>query len=217
LFAITAGPAARLDFQAQPVTTTAGQAMGAFTVRALDAFGNVNTAFTGPVTVAISTNPGGGTLSGTATVNAVGGTASFTGLSIDKSGTGYRLEATSGALTPDVSNAFSILGGAPVQLVFTVQPTTSGAGMNITPTVRVTGFDALGNIATFGVGETVTLAITPGTGNPLGVLTNGGPVLPVNGVASFTGMSINLPGANYTLTASSGALPTVVSSLFNIN
>jgi hypothetical protein len=216
-FNITAAPAARLDFLAQPVTTTAGQAMAAFTVRALDAFGNVNTAFAGPVTVAISTNPGGGTLSGTATVNAVGGTASFTGLSIDKSGTGYRFEATSGALTPDVSNAFSILGGAPVRLAFTVQPTNTLAGGNITPVVRVTGFDALDNIATFGVGETITLAITPGTGNPLAVLSNGGPVIPVNGVASFNLMSINLAGTNYSLTASSGALPTVVSTLFNIN
>jgi len=61
------------------------------------------------------------------------------------------------------------------------------------------------------------LTITSGTGNPLAVLTNGGPVTPVSGVASFNGMSINLVGTNYSLTAASGALPTVVSTLFNIN
>ncbi len=215
-FQITAGPAARLDVLAQPVTTTAGATMPQFTVRALDEFGNVNSAFTGPVTVAISVNPGAGTLSGTTTVNAINGTATFTGLSIDKSGTGYRLEATSGALTPDVSNAFSITGGTPVRLAFTVQPTQTRAGFNITPIVRVTGFDALDNIATFNLGETVTLTITSGTGAPGAVLTGGGPVALVNGVASFDPMSINLVGSGYTLTATSGALPTAASTVFNI-
>jgi hypothetical protein len=216
IFQITAAPAARLDFLAQPVTTTAGATMTQFTVRALDDFGNVDPTFNGPVTVAISVNPGNGTLSGTATVNAIGGTATFTGLSIDKSGTGYRLEATSGTLTPDVSNAFSITGGAPVRIAYTVQPTQTKAGLSITPIVRVAGFDALDNVATFGGGETVTLTITPGTGTAGAVLTGGGPVAPVNGIASFDPMSINLVGSGYTLTASSGTLPTVASTAFNI-
>jgi hypothetical protein len=217
-FNITAGPAARLDFLTQPVTTTAGQVMPVFTVRALDAFGNVDGTFAGNVTLSISNNPGGGTLSGTATVAAVGGTATFNDISIDKSGTGYRFDASSGALTPDVSNAFSILGGAPVRFAFTVQPTSATAGANITPIVRVAGFDALDNIATFT--DAITLAITSGTGTPGAVLTNGGPVAPVSGVASFPGLSINLAGSGYTLTASSSTLPgvpPVVSTAFNIN
>jgi hypothetical protein len=217
IFAITAAPAARLDFAAQPTTTTAGATMAAFTVRALDEFGNLSSTFNGPVTVAISVNPGGGALSGTTTVNAVAGVATFTTLSIDRAETGYRLVATSPGLTPDQSNAFSITGGAPVRLAFTVQPTNTAAGANITPTVRVAGFDALDNIATFNVGETITLMITPGTGTAGAALANGGPVAVSNGVAAFTGMSINLAGSNYTLTASSGALPTVVSGAFNIN
>jgi hypothetical protein len=215
-FQITAAPAARLDFLAQPVTTTAGATMPTFTVRALDDFGNVNTSFNGAVTVALSVNPGGGTVSGTTTVNAIGGTATFAGLSIDKSGTGYRFEATSGTLTPDVSNAFSITGGAAVRLAFTVQPTQTRATFNITPTVRVAGFDALDNIATFAPGSTVTLTITQGTGAPGAVLTGGGPILLVSGVAQFDPMNINLVGNNYSLTASSGALPTVVSTAFHI-
>jgi hypothetical protein len=49
-------------------------------VRIVDQFGNL-TASTAAVTVAIGTNPGGGTLSGTATQSAVAGVATFSGLS----------------------------------------------------------------------------------------------------------------------------------------
>jgi len=42
-------------------------------VTARDAFGNVATGFAGNVTLAIGSNPGGGTLGGTTTVAAVAG------------------------------------------------------------------------------------------------------------------------------------------------
>jgi hypothetical protein len=45
--------------------------------------------------IAIGANPVGGTLSGTTTVAAVAGTATFANLSIDKAGAGYTLAATS--------------------------------------------------------------------------------------------------------------------------
>ena len=89
-------------------------------VTARDAQGNPATAFTGNVTVAIGTNPGGGTLSGTKTVPAVAGVATFTTLSIDKSGTGYTLTAAANGLTGATSTAFNITAAALSQLVFTV-------------------------------------------------------------------------------------------------
>ncbi|MFD1808004.1 hypothetical protein ACFSHQ_07035 [Gemmobacter lanyuensis] len=49
------------------------------------------------MTLAIGTNAGSGTLSGTKTVNAVNGVATFSGLSIDKAATGYTLTATGAA------------------------------------------------------------------------------------------------------------------------
>src|SRR5437879_11360420 len=59
--------------------------------------------FTGNITVAIGTNPSSGTLSGTKTVAAVAGGASFSGLSIDKGGTGYTLTATGAVRTTRAS------------------------------------------------------------------------------------------------------------------
>ncbi|MGD0020639.1 MAG: hypothetical protein ABSD62_15470, partial [Candidatus Limnocylindrales bacterium] len=61
------------------------------------------------VTIAIGTNPGGGTLSGTTSVAAVAGVATFSNLSINLPGTGYTLSATSTGLTSATSSAFDII------------------------------------------------------------------------------------------------------------
>jgi hypothetical protein len=56
-------------------------------------------------------------LSGTRTVGAVAGVATFSTLSIDASGTGYTLTATASGLTGDISTAFDIAaapGPAPI-------------------------------------------------------------------------------------------------------
>lgn len=93
------GAAAGLPFTTQPVVTVQ------------DAAGNTAATYAGDVTVAIKAGTGnaGAVLSGTLTVTAVDGVATFTGLSIDLNGNGYRLDATSGALTPATSNAFNVL------------------------------------------------------------------------------------------------------------
>jgi hypothetical protein len=77
-------------------------------VTAQDNLGNTVTSFTGNVTVGLGANPGAGTLSGTTTVSAVAGVATFATLSIDKAGTGYTLDAAAGALGTTVSTAFTI-------------------------------------------------------------------------------------------------------------
>src|SRR2546430_17508951 len=59
------------------------------------------TGFTGNVQVAIEANPGGGTLSGTATVAAVAGVATFSTLSINRTGAGYTLTAAAGGSSGD--------------------------------------------------------------------------------------------------------------------
>ena len=82
-FNITPASANRLAITAQPTNTMAGQTISSVTVKVFDLFGNVVTSDSSSVTVAIGTNPGGGMLSGTATVNAVNGVATFSTLSID--------------------------------------------------------------------------------------------------------------------------------------
>jgi len=99
--------AAKLAFTVQPTSAVAGAGITpSVQVTALDANDNTATGFTGNITVAIGTNPGGGALTGTATVAATAGVASFANLSINKVGTGYTLMASSGSLTVGTSAAF---------------------------------------------------------------------------------------------------------------
>ncbi len=68
----------------------------------------VNTA-TDAITLSISNNPSGATLSGTTTQNAVGGLATYPDLSINVQGPGFELEATDGNLVPGFSTPFDII------------------------------------------------------------------------------------------------------------
>jgi Invasin, domain 3 len=211
---VTAGNATKLGFTAQPTNTSAGSAITPpVQVSAQDAFGNTVPSFTGNVTVAIGTNPSGGTLSGTKAVAAVSGVATFSNLSIDKAGTGYTLTATTGGLTAATSAGFNIAGAA-TQLAFTVQPTTTVVGATITPAVQVTALDASGNPATnFAGNVTVAIGANPGGGTLAGTTT----VTAVNGVASFSTLSINKVATGYTFTAAATGLTGATSAAFAIN
>ena len=213
-------PATQLRFTVQPTTTQAGQTISpAVQVTALDASGAVVPSFTGAITVAIGTNPAGGTLSGTRTVNASGGVASFTGLTIDKAGSGYTLKATSSGLTNATSSSFDITATPPpppppaTQLRFTVQPQATQAGQTITPPVQVSALDASGALVTSFSG-TITVAI--GTNPAGGTLSGTRTVNAVNGVATFANLSINNAGTGYTLQATSSGLTSATSSAFNV-
>jgi hypothetical protein len=89
-------------------------------VEILDQFGARVTTGTNSITLAIGTNPGGGTLSGTKTRSAVSGVATFAGLSINKVGSGYTLAATSSGLTGASSTAFAVTSGGPAAIVQTL-------------------------------------------------------------------------------------------------
>src|SRR2546423_357637 len=151
-------------------------------VTAQDAQGNTATEFTGNVTVAIGTNPASGTLTGTATVAASAGVATFANLAIDKVGTGYTLTATgAGSAT---SAAFNITAGTATALVFSVQPSNTVAGAPLTPAAQLTAQDARGNTATGFTGNiTVAIGTNPGGGTLSGTAT----VAATGGVATFSG------------------------------
>src|SRR3989441_5330451 len=156
-------------------------------VRALDAFGNVATGFTGAVAIALGSNPGGSTLSGTTPVAAVSGVATFS-VSLNKAGTGYTLTTSASGFTPVTSTAFDITPGTATQLAFTVQPSNTVAGAAITPAVQVTALDAAGNPVPGFIGSiTVALGNNPG-GSTLGGTTT---VAAVNGVATFVHFGLN--------------------------
>jgi uncharacterized repeat protein (TIGR01451 family) len=203
---------AKLAFSVQPSDTTAGVAITpAVTVQIQDALGTLVTTATNAVTIAIGTNPSGGTLSGTLTVNAVAGVATFSDLSINNGGNGYTLTATSGILTGATSNAFNIRG--PSKLAFLQQPGNTIYNQTISPAVTVQIQDSLGNLVPI---ATNTVAIAIGTNPSGGTLSGTLSVSAVAGVATFSNLSINNVGNGYTLTASSAGLTDATSNAFNI-
>jgi hypothetical protein len=213
-FNITPGSAAQLAFGIEPTNTPAGATISpAVTVAVEDSLGNVVTSNTSSVTVALGANPGGGTLSGTATLSAASGVATFSTLSINKAGNGYTLTASDGSLTGATSSAFNITLGAAFQLVFGVQPTNTTAGATISPAVTVKVEDSMGNLVT---GDTSTVTVAIGANPGGGTLSGSASLAAVGGIATFSTLSIDKSGVGYTLTASDGALAMATSSSFNI-
>ena len=170
-FDVALGPAAKVVYTQQPTAVVAGSLISpAVVVTVQDAGGNTVTSSSATVTIAIGTNPGGGTLSGTVSVAASGGVATFADLSINKTGTGYTLVASSSGLTSATSSTFNVTAGAAVKLGFTQQPSGGTGGVAWTTQPKVAIQDALGNTVTTSTAS-VTLAITGGTGTSGAVLT----------------------------------------------
>lgn len=134
-FDITALPppppmATALRFTAQPQSAQTGASIGTITVAAVDSTGVTVSDFSGTVTIAIATNPGGGTLSGTASAGTVSGVATFSGLAIDKAGNGYTLTATTLGLAGATSASFNITAPPPTTGSLTVTTATTGSNLD---------------------------------------------------------------------------------------
>ncbi len=215
-----AGAATKLAFTTPPGGGTGGIAWTTTqpVVTVQDQFGNTVTTSTASITLAIGTNPSGGTL--TCTTNplaAVAGVATFAGCKIDKAGTGYTLTASSTGLTPATSATFSIIVGPAAQLAFTAYP-ASPTVTTLAPQPAVTVQDAGGNTVTSDNATAITLAI--GTNPAAGTLacTGGLSKTVTAGIASFAGCTINNPGTGYTLTADDGVggLALITGVAFNV-
>jgi hypothetical protein len=108
---VNSAAADHLLFLQQPTDTAAGQTISpAVAVAVVDQHGNVATGdSTDTVTLSLSPNPSGGTLSGTLTLTVSSGVATFGDLSIDLAGSGYTLHAAIGGGLPDIdSNPFNV-------------------------------------------------------------------------------------------------------------
>ncbi len=106
--------------------------------------------------------------------------------------------------------------GSARKLAFGQQPSTTGVYNTISPAVTVLVQDFFGHTVTGGASASsdITLAIGANPGG--GVLAGSRTVAGNNGLATFSNLSIDAFGSNYTLVASSGTLTPATSSAFSI-
>ena len=159
-FTTESPPPDRLMFTIQPATTHGNQRLvPAVQVAIQDLFGNTITGATGPVRLALGRNPVDRTLSGTTTVSAVAGIASFSDLRIERPGSGYTLVATSGSLRSATSTPFDIF----------LDFASVGVGA-----IRTCGLAATGDAYCWGFNDFGQLGNGSTTGSLTPVLVSGG-------------------------------------------
>jgi len=192
--------------QQPPSSLTAGTPFG-LSVQVDDSSGNVESSFSGPVSVGIASGPGGATLGGTLTVNAINGVATFSGLTLTKAASNYTLLAYGTGLGDAYTAAMTVSPSTASQVVFTQQPPTSvtaGTSFGLQAAIE----DQYGNIET-GAGNAVTLALAnnPGGATLGGTLT----ATASNGVTVFSGLTLTKAATGYTFQVSSSGLTGSVS------
>jgi hypothetical protein len=224
-FTINVGAPTQIAFVGQPTNAESTEAISTqslnpsgppLRVQVQDAGSNLVATATDSVTMSIGNNAGAtsaGTLSGTLTVAAVNGEATFSDISIDKIGSGYTLRVTSGVLASDTSSAFNILLGPPALLAIVVQPSTAQIGAAISPAIKVQVQDAGAN---FNDSATNSVTLVIGTNPGSGTLSGTANGAAVSGEVFFSDISIDAVGNGYTLVASAAGLTADISNPFNI-
>jgi hypothetical protein len=211
---LSVGPPAKLAFSVQPANTVAGASIApSIQVVVQDVGGATATSSTAAITLGIETNPGSGVLAGTVTVNAIAGVATFSGISINKIGTGYKLNATSGTLTKAVSATFNVTAGAATKVGFLVAPSNAVASAVIAPAVQVAIQDVNGNTVT---SSTANVTLTIGAGPGGSILGGTATAAAVAGVATFSTLTLSPASTAYQLTASSPSITSATSPTFTI-
>jgi hypothetical protein len=215
-----------LTFTVQPSAATAGRAIAPpVEITAFDSLGNQATTFGGVVRVALGKDGSAGRnakLAGNAVASAAAGVAAFPNLQVDRAGTGYTLTAAFGTVAegrpPAKESApFDITEPPPraTHLEVITQPPPS-----VLPSapfqVQLAAVDSQSRIVSAFAGV-VTIAIAHDGSAATNARLGGGTAAPiVNGIATFTDLSIDQTGVGYTLRASTPDLTGVTSQAFDV-
>ncbi len=203
----------KLAFTEQPRSATAGAPVGPVAVTVEDASGDPVSRVSDTVTLALARDSSGATLAGPTTVTAGGGVATFDGLSVAVAGS-YALVATAPGYASARSAPFTVSPGAAARLAFLSAPAVAHGQVAFAPAVQVAIEDSLGNTVTSATASvTLALGASPNGGTLSGTAT----AAASGGVAAFAGLSIDDPGAGYTLVATSGTLTSASSAPFDVH
>ena len=188
------GDAAAAAITTQPTGAASGSVLATQPViRIVDAAGNTVTSST--VSVVASIASGGGTLSGTTSVAAVNGVATFTNLVITGTSGDRTLTFTPTSLTAVTSSSLTITVGAAAKVAITVASVGTQRRTAFTTQPQITVQDASGNTITSST-AVVTATVSAG-GTLVGTTT----ATASSGVATFTNLGVDGDiGTTYTIT-----------------
>jgi hypothetical protein len=194
-------PATQLAVATQPSSASSSTVVFAAqpVVEVRDANNALVTSSTAAVTATVASGPG--TLSGTKTVNAVAGVATFSNLALSGVGSST-LSFSSPTLTSATSSS---IGVTAIALAITTQPGNTATGGLLTPQPMVQVRD-VNNVLVSSSTAPVTVSVASGPGTLAGTKT----VNAVAGVATFSNLSLTGVGS-YTLSFASPGVTSVTS------
>ncbi len=201
-----------IHFSVTGATTDTAGGGYSFTVTALNANNQVDTAYTGTVTFTSSDRAA--VLPAAYTFKATdAGSHTFT-VTFKTAGTqSLTATDTSNSGTTGSDTGITVFPGAATQLVYLQQPSSGLVGSSINPAVTVEEVDQYGNVLTNDNTSKVTVSLGS---NPGGATLSGTETETVtNGIAAFSNLSLNVAGNGYILVATDGSI-SATSSAFNI-
>lgn len=194
VFRYVNGDAAAAAITTQPTGAASGSALATQPIiRIVDGTGNTITSST--VTVVASIASGGGTLSGTTSVAAINGVATFTDLVITGTPGDRTLTFTPTTLAAVTSSAVTITVGAAAKVAITRASVGTQRRTAFTTQPQITVQDASGNTIT------TSSAVVTATVSDGGTLVGTTTATASSGVATFSGLGVDgTIGATYTIT-----------------
>ena len=212
-FTLTVGTGTALKVSTQPTGGTSGDVVtGSPAVTVVDSGGNIVTSHP---TTAVTVSSATGTIGGTTSADTTSGVATFTGATLaGLVSTNHTLSFAAAGLTSVTSSTFNISAGLASALSIQTQPVggvTTGSPLGTVPVVKVV--DSAGNTVT---SSTATITATIASGSNNATLSADSAVASA-GVATFTGLTVNVAGGSFTLSFSSPGLTSITSSAFTIN
>ena len=209
-FTVSPAAAAKLAIYSGPADATAGDTQDPIVVLVQDKFGNLVTTDASKVTAALG-GVTGATMTGTATVTASHGIATFSDLAVKTAGA-LTMAFSDGALTKATSDSFTVAPDTASQLAFKAAPAAAKAGATLTAiTAQVE--DQFGNVVSTDTSD-ITLALNT---SPSGAaITGTKKQTAVAGVSTFNDIALQAAGT-YTIKATDGSLTSVTSASFVIS
>lgn len=213
--------ASQIVITTQPLNSFVSQPLSqAIHAQLRDESNNLVNSSSAAVTISFSEDPSAAsaTIQGTTTLNAVAGIVVFDDITIDKINDGYSFTLSSPNLTSATTSTFNVTQAPVTQLVFIQDPLDAIAGEIISPQIQVELRDVNNNLVPT-ANEEVTLSFGNDPSAGSSTLSGTKTVTSINGVATFSDISVDKALVGYSLKASNSALAltSIQSTLFDIS